>query len=127
MLCLQVRKKRSWPRSWTNFSRLLLHSDRNAWANWHLLGQLNTFLVPGPERAGPAAERRRRGGRSQGRHCHSTLSLTVIDFQSLGIYTVQIRISNCQIRPRVGGRLAGGARHPLPGDPPGLRAGTSDL
>jgi MFS family permease len=29
----QVRKTPSWPRSWVNFSRLLLYSHRNAWAN----------------------------------------------------------------------------------------------
>ena len=34
----QVRKTPSWPRSWANFSRLLLYSHRNAWANLDLLG-----------------------------------------------------------------------------------------
>jgi hypothetical protein len=40
----KVRKTRSWPRSWANFSPLQLYSHRNAWANLHLLGQLDTFL-----------------------------------------------------------------------------------
>jgi hypothetical protein len=34
----QVRKPPSWPRSWTNFSRLLLYSHSDAWANLHLFG-----------------------------------------------------------------------------------------
>jgi hypothetical protein len=42
---LKVRNTPSWPRSWANFSLLWLHSHRNAWANWHLLGQPNTFLA----------------------------------------------------------------------------------
>jgi Ca2+-binding EF-hand superfamily protein len=41
----QVRKTPSWPRSWANFSLLQLYSHRNAWANLHLLGQPNTFVV----------------------------------------------------------------------------------
>jgi hypothetical protein len=40
-----VRKTPSWPRSWANFSFLFLHSDRNAWANWDILGQPNSFLT----------------------------------------------------------------------------------
>ena len=40
-----VRKTPSWPRSRANFSMLQLYSRRNAWANWHLLGQPNTFLA----------------------------------------------------------------------------------
>jgi hypothetical protein len=39
----KVRKTPSWPRSWANFSLLSLYSHRNAWANLHLSGQLNTF------------------------------------------------------------------------------------
>ena len=42
----QVRKTRSWPRSWANFSLLLLSAHRNARANLHLLGQPNIFLAP---------------------------------------------------------------------------------
>jgi alpha-mannosidase len=34
-----------WPRSWANFSLLWLYSHRNAWANYHILGQPNTFLA----------------------------------------------------------------------------------
>jgi hypothetical protein len=41
----QVRKTLSWPRSWANFSLLLLFSHRNAWASLHLLGQPNTSLA----------------------------------------------------------------------------------
>ena len=41
----QVRKTPSWPRSWANFSLLSLYSHWNAWANWHLLGQPDTFLA----------------------------------------------------------------------------------
>ena len=44
---IQVRKTPSWPRSWANFSRLSLYSRWNAWANWHLLGQPDTFLASG--------------------------------------------------------------------------------
>jgi hypothetical protein len=42
----EVRKTPSWPRSWANFSRLLLYSHWNAWANLHLLGRPDTFLAP---------------------------------------------------------------------------------
>ena len=41
----QVRKAPSWPRSWANFSLLQLYYHRNAWANFHLLGQPSTFLA----------------------------------------------------------------------------------
>ena len=41
----KVRKTPSWPRSWANFSLLLLYSHRSAWANLDLLGQPNTFLA----------------------------------------------------------------------------------
>ena len=40
-----VRKIPSWPRSWANFSLLQLYFHRNAWANFHLSGQPNTFLA----------------------------------------------------------------------------------
>ena len=43
----QVRKTPSWPRSWANFSLLLLHSHRNTWTNLHLLGHLTPFLLQG--------------------------------------------------------------------------------
>jgi hypothetical protein len=39
----QVRTTPSWPRSWANFSVLQPYSRRNAWANWHRLGQPDTF------------------------------------------------------------------------------------
>ena len=42
----QVRKLPSWPRSWANCSLLQLYSQRNAWANLHILDQPNTFLAP---------------------------------------------------------------------------------
>ena len=42
----QVRKTPSWSRCWANFSRLLLYSDRNAWASLDILGQSDTFLTP---------------------------------------------------------------------------------
>ena len=42
---LKVRKTLSWPRRWTNFSLLSLHSHRNAWANLHRLGQPKSFLT----------------------------------------------------------------------------------
>jgi hypothetical protein len=41
----KVRKAPSWPRSWANFNLLQLYYHRNAWANFHLLGQPNTFLA----------------------------------------------------------------------------------
>ena len=41
----QVRKTPCWPRNWASFSLISLYSHRNAWANWHLLGQPNTFLA----------------------------------------------------------------------------------
>ena len=41
----QVRKTPSRPRNWANFSLLQLYSRRNAWANLHLLGQLDTVLA----------------------------------------------------------------------------------
>jgi hypothetical protein len=41
----EVRKTPSWPRSRANFSLLWSYSFWNAWANWHLLGQPNTFLA----------------------------------------------------------------------------------
>jgi hypothetical protein len=50
----QVRKTPSWHRSWANFSRLWMHSHRDAWANWHRLGQLDTFLAPGTRQIEPA-------------------------------------------------------------------------
>ena len=37
----------TWARSWANFSLLQRHPHRNAWANWHLLGQPNTLLALG--------------------------------------------------------------------------------
>ena len=43
----EVRKTPSWPRSWANFSLFLLYSLMTAWANLHLSGQPNTFLVRG--------------------------------------------------------------------------------
>jgi hypothetical protein len=47
----QVRKTPSWPRSWANCSLLWLYSHRNAWANLHLLSQLNNFLARGRGRS----------------------------------------------------------------------------
>ena len=41
----QVRKTPSWPRSWANSSHLQLCSHRNAWANFHILGQPDTSLA----------------------------------------------------------------------------------
>ena len=46
--CPQVRKIPSRPRSWANFSLLPLYSQRNTWANVHLLGQPNTLLAAVP-------------------------------------------------------------------------------
>jgi hypothetical protein len=42
----QVRKTSSRPRSWANFDLFYLYSHRNARANWHILGQPNTFIAP---------------------------------------------------------------------------------
>jgi uncharacterized protein (DUF608 family) len=48
--CNQVRKMRSWPRSWANFSLLQLYSHRRkTWANLHRLGQPDTFVAPDGE------------------------------------------------------------------------------
>jgi len=64
----QVRETPSWPRRWANFSLFQLYSNRNAWADRHLLGQPDTAHAaaaggaaePGELRPeGPA--RRRRG------------------------------------------------------------------
>ena len=41
----QVRKTPSWPRRWANVGLFWMYSDKNAWANLHLLGQPNTFLA----------------------------------------------------------------------------------
>ena len=66
---LEVRKTPSWPRSWANFSLLQLYSYRNAWANLHLLGQLNTVLAPGPRHArGRHEGRRQRDGHGEAAH-----------------------------------------------------------
>jgi hypothetical protein len=43
--CLEFQVRKT--PSWANFSILQLHSQRNAWANLHRLGQRNTFLAPG--------------------------------------------------------------------------------
>jgi hypothetical protein len=64
----KVRKTPRRPRSWANFSLLMLYSHRNAWANLHLLGQPNTFLAQGGGRlrgGAPVGEGRR--GRAQDR------------------------------------------------------------
>ena len=45
---LQVSKTPSWPRSWANSRLLWLYSRRNAWLNWHLLGQPNALLAAEP-------------------------------------------------------------------------------
>ena len=55
----------SWPRSWANFSLLPLYPHRKAWANWHLLGQPDTFLAAGERAAGHRWARHKVGcGRS---------------------------------------------------------------
>ena len=66
----QVRKTPSWPRSWANCSLLWLYSHRNAWANLHLLGQLNNFLA----RQGPFAGAQIRLWHSQG-HFHGRVQV----------------------------------------------------
>ena len=43
----RVRNTPSWPRSWASSCLLSLCSHRNAWANWHLLGQPNAVLALG--------------------------------------------------------------------------------
>ena len=56
----RVRMTPRWPRSWASFSLSQLCSDRNAWANLHILGhQPNTFLVPEPGLPALRAARRR--------------------------------------------------------------------
>jgi hypothetical protein len=49
-----VRKTPSWSRSWANFSRLQLHSHRNAWANLHFWANLTLFSHQLPGRPSKA-------------------------------------------------------------------------
>jgi hypothetical protein len=53
----KVRQTPGWPRSWANFSLLLLCFHRNVWANLHLLGRPNAFLAQGHD-AGRRPQRR---------------------------------------------------------------------